>query len=230
MLKHPIEREILDILNSWSMNLSKSESNDINFDVSKHKYRNLYLKKTGEFLKIPQRLETQLFSKIVLGLSKQNEIDDKIIDEYLDWCFENYEIIIKKYKNFNLQNIANFSEHWNPNLFKQSTKKKCDLESLNDLKISDNVFLNCEKYGIPLVATKLSIEKNLEPKIIRKIIPEKLSSLTQDTLGLTKLRNMLRMTVENEPYFSEIIFSNYQKELKVFFDKFKGEPWCKDVI
>jgi hypothetical protein len=229
-MKHLLEDKIYDILNNWVENLSVAENNRINFDVSKHKYRNMYLKKTGEFLKIPQKLETQLFSKIVSGLNKNNEIDDLIIDQYLDWCFENYEIIIKKYKNFNLQNIANFSVFWYPGLIEAKNKQKIDLETLKEIQVSDNMFLNCEKFGVPLAVTKLAQEKSLSSEIIKKVIIEKLNELTSDTVGLSKLRNMLRTTVENAPYFSEIIFGDYQKDLKYFFDKFKGEPWCKDVI
>jgi hypothetical protein len=229
-MRHNLEKKIYEILNNWAENISPHKNIVVNFDVSKHKFRNLYSRKTGEFLKISQKLETQLFSKIVLELSKNNEVNEKLIDEYLDWCFENYEIIIKKYNVFNLQNIAKFSSLWKPNLFQPKEVKKICLDDLESINISENVFLNCEKYGVPLVSTKLAKEKNISARIAKALMIQKLTELTTDAIGLSKLRNMLRSTVENAPYFSELVMSDYRKELKTLFDKYKGEPWCKDVV
>jgi len=37
----------------------------------------------------------------------------------------------------------------------------------------------------------------------------------------------LRITVENAPYTSEVIFKNFKESLKEFFVYFTGEPWAR---
>jgi hypothetical protein len=201
------------------------ENHCVHYELSKNKFRNMYLKKTGEFLKISQKLESQLFSKIVSGLSQSHQVSEKLVDAYLDWSFENSEFFIKKYSAFNLMNIANFSEHWNIHLFKSSNSLTQKFNQLDDVNVSESIFKYCEKYGIPWVATKLAQEKNVSPDLIKKIMNEKLSLLTKDIREFDKLRNMLRKTVENAPYDADIIFNNYKNDLRHLFDNFAGEPW-----
>ena len=103
------EQALTVLLNHWYENLSPvDEQEKVVYEFSKNKFRNKYLAKTGEFLKITKRLETIQFNKICAGLSKNYPVDESLIDEYLEWCFDNYDFFMKKYKSFSLNSCANF--------------------------------------------------------------------------------------------------------------------------
>ena len=223
-----MDQTILFIANNWYENLNQIDENDqTSFEFSKSKFRDKYLKKTGEFLKLTKRVETICFKKIAFGLSSRYEVEESLIDEYLEWCFQNYDYFVKEYKAFNLTNIATFSSEWTKDFLNFNFNSKYSLNDLSDIEVNKSIFVCFEKYGIPLCVTKLAKEKNLKDSTIKELVLEKLKGLTNTKQDLLKLKNMLRVTVENSPYTSEIIFSDYEKSLKGFFIYFSEEPWCK---
>lgn len=221
-----LDQTILFIANNWYDNLTHiDECDHIKFECSKNKFRDRYLIKTGEFLKLTKKVETMCFKKIAFGLSENYEVDETLIDEYLNWCFDNYDFFIKEFKAFNLTNCANFSSEWTKDFLKFDFNSKFTLKDLDGIKISDSIFANFEKYGIPLCVTKLAEEKRLNEKQIKSIVLDKLETLTGNKNDLSKLKNMLRVTVENSPYTSEIIFNDIKKSFRKFFIYFNEEPW-----
>lgn len=223
------ERNLINILNNWYDNLEPIEDSDcVKYEFAKHKFRSFYLKKTGEFLKISQRTETAYFNKIASVLSCKYEVNDSLINQYLEWCFENYDIFIRKYSGFNLNSIALFAEHWSPDLYHFEETEKPNLNSLKNINVKElNIFDCFENFGIVLVATKLRNELNVSKNVIESKIKEKLTALTTNQENLSRLRNMLRITVEYGPYTSEVVFKNYKESLKDLFVYFTGEAWAK---
>lgn len=223
------ERNLIIILNDWYDNLQPVEESDcVKYEFAKHKFRSFYLKKTGEFLKISQRTESAYFNRIASVLSKKYEVNDALMNQYLEWCFENYDIFLKKYSGFNLNSIALFAENWSPDLYKFEETEKPTLNSLNNIYVKDlNIFECFENFGIALTATKLSNELKIPKTIIENKIKEKLITLTTNQENLNRLKNMLRITVENAPYTSEVIFKNFKESLKEFFVYFTGELWAR---
>jgi hypothetical protein len=227
MDKH-FEKSLVALLNNWHENLSQSDDHEIvTYEFAKNKFRNKYLAKTGEFLKITKRLETNQFNKICIGLAKNYEVDEKLIDEYLEWCFENYDFFIKKYKSFGLIPCANFASEWTKDFLKFNFSSKVTLHDLEEIEVHKSVLSYLEQYGVPLVSTKLQKEKNLNGDSLCNLIISKLQDLTKSKEGLSKLKNILRITVENAPYSPGILFSNYKKSLADLFIYFGDEPWCK---
>lgn len=224
-----LDKVMLDLVNNWHINLSEVDSNElVKFEYSKDKFRNKYASKTGEFLKITKKLEAYLFSKICFNLSKNYDFSEKLLDEYLEWCFDNYDFFVKKYKAFNLNNITSFSSEWRKNLFNFiSSKEKISFDDLNNLSVSQNVFFYFEQYGIPFAATKFLKETKLNKTQLSNMILDKLDSLTNTKEGLNKLKNMIRNTVENGPYDQSFLFHNYKKDLEKIFKYFSNEPWSK---
>jgi len=222
------EQSLIGTLNNWYDNLSSANNQEfVTFDFNKNKFSDKYLKKTGEFLKITKRLEIIQFNKICLGLSKNYSVDEELLDEYLDWCFDNYDFLIKKYKSFSLNACANFASEWTKDFLVFDIEEKLTLEDLKDIEVNKNMSLSFEKYGIPLASTKLQQEKQFEKESLSKVILQKLQVLTNSKEGLSKLKNMLRVTVENAPYSPEILFSDYKISLSDLFVYFGDEPWCK---
>ncbi len=222
-----LDLTILNIVNTWYENIQYGDAPDLfNFDFSQKKFRDRYLQKTGEFLKISKRVETMSFKKICFDLSSNYTVDESLVDEYLEWCFDNYDFFVKKYGSFTLSSCAQFAGEWNKEFLKFDFNNKITLSDLKDVDVHKNVFLSFEKYGIPLCATKLLVEKSAsEEKLVEAIIV-KLNDLTNSKENLSKLKNMLRVTVENAPYSSEIILHNYEKKLRSLFMYFNSEPWC----
>ncbi len=222
-----LDTQVLGIVNNWYSNVQYGDTPDLfNFDFSQKRFRDRYLQKTGEFLKISKRVETMSFKKICFDLSKNYQVDESLVDEYLEWCFENYDFFVKKYGSFSLSNCANFAGEWDKEFLKFDFNDKITLSDLRDVEVHKNILLAFEKYGIPLSTTKLLSEKPLAEDQLIKVVMQKLESLTNTKEDLTKLKNMLRVTVENAPYTSEIILHNYEKNLKSLFMYFSSEPWC----
>ena len=222
------EQALTGLLNHWYENLSPvDEQEKVVYEFSKNKFRNKYLAKTGEFLKITKRLETIQFNKICAGLSKNYPVDESLIDEYLEWCFDNYDFFMKKYKSFSLNSCANFASDWTKDFLKFDFNNKITLHDLKDIEVHKSMFSYFEQYGVALVATKLQEEKQFDKDFLCNLITQKLKELTNTKEGLSKLKNMLRITVENAPYSPEILFSDYKSSLSDLFVYFGNEPWCK---
>lgn len=222
-----LDDTIIKIVNQWRDNLSEITEQDIlKFDFSKNKFREKYLARTGEFVNLTKKMEAILFKKICLGLSENYEVTDKLLDEYLEWCFDNYDFFINKYKNFSLNSCANFSSQWTKEFLNFNFNDKVTLHDLENEQVSKNPYNYFEKYGIPLASTKLYQETHASKSALAQIIKQKLQLLTNNKENLSKLKNMLRVTVENAPYSPEILFSDYKKSLSEFFELF-NEPWCK---
>lgn len=221
------DQKIINILNNWYENLTIEESDFEKFVYTKGKFRDRYLMKTGEFLKITKRLEAVMFNRICAGLSQNYDISEDLLDQYLDWCFENYDFFIKKYKAFNLINCASFAAEWKKDFLKFDFNDKVTIEDLKDIEVKTNIFLYFEKYGVVLACEKLSMELDTSSKKLIPVIIDKLKTLTNSKTDLMRLKNMLRATVENGPYPSSYAFSDYSKSLSELFYYFKSEPWCK---
>lgn len=224
------EKNLVRILNNWYNGLSDSVDEDTvaRYTFAKHKFKTFYLNKTGEFLKVSQRTESAYFSKMADALSKKYVVSDELMNQYLEWCFENYDLFLKKYSGFNLNSISLFAENWSPELYKFEQEKKIEISDLDNISIKDVGVFDCfENFGIALTATKLKNDLRLTAPVIEKTIKEKLRTLTTNKEDLSRLKNMLRITVENSPYPSEIIFRNFKESLKEFFIYFSGEPWAK---
>lgn len=220
------EKNLIQLLNDWYDNLTLQESDYSRYTFAKGKFRERYLFKTGEFLKITRRTETVLFNRICAGLASNYEVTEDLIDQYLDWCFDNYEFFIKKYKAFNLNTCANYASEWNKQFLKFDFNDKISIEDLKDVDVKHNIFMSFEKYGIALAATKLQSDTNIHKAELKKMVVEKLNTLTKNKEGVNRLKNMLRITVENAPYPQSILFHDYSASLKDLFAYFKNEPWC----
>jgi len=221
-----LERKILNICNNWKHNLGEVDTKiSDSYEISKNKLRKLWVSKTGNFLKLSIQAEAIIFSHIVNNLSKNYVVTTDLIDEYLNWCFNHMDFLKEKYNEFSVNSIMKFAEIWDRGLFDMTLDEKVTLKSLQNVKVSSNIFMNCEKFGIALVATKLFQETNADKSIIISQFKNKLDLLSNNQEDLMKLKKMLMKTVENSPYSSEIIFSDYKESLKEFFDYFSGEPW-----
>jgi len=223
------ENKLVLILNDWYNELEPVEESDyVKFTFSKKKFKKMYLQKTGEFLNISQRTETVYFNKIAHNLSQNYTFTEELLDEFLVWCFTNYDYLIHKFKGFNLNSITALSKTWDKELFSfEDENVKKTLKDLKHINVSDNVFDCFEIYGIPLCATKLAREKNISKTQLETIVINKLRALTNKNDDLSRLKNMLRMTVENCPYSSEIVLRDYKNKLSEFFVYFSGEIWAK---
>lgn len=223
---NPLDSLILGIANNWYFTCEVSDETDFSkFEYNKNKFRDKYFKKTGEFLRITKRLEGYCFSKISYGLSLNYTFTEELLDQYIDWCFENYDFFAKKYKGFSLNAIVQFAPEWHKDFLKFKEDDKITMADLADVCVSDNVFYNFEKYGIPLAATKLCLEKEVQPKAMEPMIVAKLKDFLKTQDGLQRTGNMLRKTVENGPYSTQICFANYRNTLSELFQYFSNEPW-----
>lgn len=231
------EKDIIDILNNWRKSCSNGDDSvyiDQNehqeFTYSKNKFKSLYLSRTGEFLKISQKLETLCFNKICFNLSQSNDFSEQLLNDYLIWCFDNHEFLLHRYKKFDINVVTQFSSEWNPSYINTNVATKPTLGELDGLSVSKNILLHCEKYGVVLVLNKLIQEldgKNISTPILQKTIIEKIECLTSSNVDLARLRNILRSTVENEPYINGLVFLNYKTKLSHLFKYFSSEPWAK---
>jgi len=220
------EGKLVLALNSWYENLESVEDTDfVKYEFAKNKFRTLYLKKTGEFLNITQRAQVVAFNKIAHGLSENFEFTDALLNEYLEWCFDNYDFFLKKRKGFNLNTIAHFAKEWDQDLLKFEYDAKVTYKDLKEVDVKENIFISFETYGIPFAATKLSTEVANDQRQLKQTIRTKLDTLTNTKEDLARLRNMLRSTVENGPYESGIMFHDYRLCFEDLFSYFPGEPW-----
>jgi|694.fasta_scaffold05695_8 hypothetical protein len=221
------EKDLINVLNNWHINLTPVSESDIQkYKYSKNKFRNLYLVKTGQFLKITQLCETVCFNRICDQLSKNYFFTEDLLNEYLEWCFTNYDFFLRKYNQFTLNDVVKFSGQWSRDFLDFEFESKTIYEDLANINVQSGIFLAFETYGIPFAATKLAEEKSTSGSVLCPKVMTKLKELTTSADNLSRLKNMLRVTVENGPYSSEILFNDYKNSLSEFFLYFKNEPWC----
>lgn len=222
-----LDRTILDIVNNWNRNLSfdTEESECVKYESHKNKFREKYMRKTGQFLQISKKIESCIFNKICHGLSQNYTFSEDLLDKYIDWSFDNYDFFVKQYKIFNLNSMSIFASEWKDDFLVFEDSKKVTYDSLSTIDISKGVFGYCEQFGIPFSVTKLSESHKGKKEDIKQIIYNKLLLMTKTNDGLNRLKNMLRTTVENGPYDKIYIFHDYRTSLRDLFKYFSKEPW-----
>lgn len=222
-----IDKTVLNIVNTWRSECEPIDEIEIEqYSYQKNKFKEKYFQKFNEYLNISKRVEAVCFKKIASALSKRYKVDDNLIDKYLDWCFDNYDFFIKKFNHFNLVSITSFSIHWKKELNDLEFQIKTSYDDISSLMVSQNVFYYCEQYGIPYVVTKLLEENPNKKNVLMDVFHKKLYEMTKSSEGISRIKNMLRKTVELGPYSKSIKFSNYAQDLKDYFKFFKSEPWC----
>jgi hypothetical protein len=225
-----LDRKVLEIVNNWHSNRSEVQETDFQkFTVPKKKFSEKYMEKTGKALNINTRIEAHKFNQICNSLSQNYSFSENLLDEYLDWCFENYEFFIKKYNIFSLNTVALYASDWRRG-YLVFDDLKTTYDDISSIVVSQNFFHYCEKYGIVLITEKLLNEKRTKKKEILEAVKVKVKELPRTNEGMNRLKNILRITVENEPYKKEYALYDYRKIFKDSFKYFSKEPWCNPKV
>lgn len=219
---------LIGVLNDWYDNLDTSvEIQPVEkYEFSKSKFRDRYFQKTGENLRLSKSVESQLFSKIYLNLSKKYNVTEELIDNFLDWCFDNYVFFVRKYGEFCLNSCVKFSADWDIELLNYKSEDKTQIHNITEEDAAKSIFYNFEKFGIPIFSTYFCDKNKISKNAFESKVKEKLSVLLKKQSDMNRLANMLRKTVENAPYDESFLFHDYKHSLKEFYKYFKKEPWC----
>lgn len=223
------EDELIQVVNSWHQNINIQEQKEEECEslvYTRNHFANMFKEKTGESLNISKRVENICYKRIQSGLSKKNKFSEKILNSYIDWCFDNIPLFVERYGVFNLSSCAKYAPEWDQNLNLIEIKRKYSIDDLHKTTVSNGIFDAFKQYGIPLSSTKLMIEKHHKESAVKQTILLKLRELTKNQVGLNTLRTMLMATVEHSPYESFVMFGNHTKTLEEFYSYFSHESWC----
>lgn len=151
--------------------------------------------------------------------------------KFLDWCFVNKEVIIKKFGHFLLMNLPSFLNRYYQDVIVSDHKAPLiavfeEVEALANAGKSKEIY---SKYGIPVASTYYMNYKNIKESEIASGLQKLFSSLSDGTLEEKKLlESMFQKSITRSPYIEGFVMLDWRQTFQDIAEKFKDETWWRD--
>jgi len=151
--------------------------------------------------------------------------------KFIDWCFVNKEVMIKKTGHFLLMNLPSFLNRYYQDVVVSDHKTPLiaiydEIEILANAGKSKEIY---SKYGIPAASTYYMQTKSIEEKDIISGLQKLFLSLNEGTLEDRKLlESIFQKSISRSPYLDGFIMLEWREIFQDLAAKFKDETWWRD--
>ena len=205
-------------------------SNKILFSWKTRDYTSYFTVKYKEIFELEYKLsyesDAKIINQILLFLQSLGTDYKQHCKKFIDWCFENRDLIIKRSQYFTLLTCKNFINEYIQFAMmdiKNETNQKTTIEydflsDLDKLYNEKKMLMSLKRYGIVIIATYLFYQKKLT---LDQII-ENINKLNLEESDYEKIS---RTTIIRSPYLDEMILKNWRELFEKF--KFWDLPWWR---
>lgn len=174
--------------------------------------------------KISYESDTKIINQISMFLKSLGINPSTHSKLFIDWCFENKDMIMKRKQYFTLNNCKDFmNEYLQTALINiKQENEQIDFDYLKDLNALFNdkkMLIALKRYGIVIVSTYLQNHKNFS---IDKLI-DNINKLNLEALDYEKIA---RTTIMRSPYNDDMAMRNWRDLFEQF--KFNDCNWWRD--
>lgn len=164
-------------------------------------------------------------------------MDDNLLNKnewtkkFIDWCFLNKEVIMKKSGHFLLMEFPHFLNRFYQDVIMTNTVNSqievfTEIDTLAKGGRSKEIY---SKYGIPVACTYYANYRNVPKNDLidgTKIFLSRLSSGGADEKKL--LSDIIQKSISRSPYLPEFELLDWRALFSEIVDKFKEETWWRD--
>ena len=169
---------------------------------------------------------------IIADFMEDNQLDkNEWTKKFIDWCFVNKEVMIKKNGHFLLMNLPSFLNRYYQDVVVSDHKTPL-INIYDEVVILANAGKSKEiysKYGIPAASTYYMQTKNISEKDIISGLQKLFQSLSEGTIEDRKLlESIFQKSITRSPYIQEFAVLDWREIFQDLADKFKDETWWRD--
>jgi hypothetical protein len=183
------------------------------------------------FYKITYTSDNKIMNSISDFMEDNNLAKNEWTKKFLDWCFVNKEVMVKKTGHFLLMNLPSFLNRYYQDVVISNHKTPLisifsDVDLLAKQGKSKEIY---SKYGIPTASTYYKYSKNIEDDQIESGLKKLFVSLAEGTAEDKKLlESIVQKSISRSPYISDFIMLDWRETFQDIVDKFKDETWWRD--
>ena len=174
--------------------------------------------------KVSYESDTKIVNQILMFLRSLGINYHQHTRNFIDWCFDNKEIVVKRKQFFTLNNCKDFIneylQHAMVNIKNDDDQIDYDyLSDLNTLFNEKKMLIALKRYGIVIISTYL---KNHKDFTTEKLI-DNINKLKLDYADYEKIA---RTTIMRSPYNDDMEMKDWRNLFSQF--KFIDETWWRD--
>ena len=151
--------------------------------------------------------------------------------KFLDWCFVNKEVIVKKFGHFLLMNLPSFLNRYYQDVVVSDHKTPL-IPVFEEIQILANAGKSKEmysKYGIPAASTYYNQTKNIKEEDIIGGLHKLFNTLSEGSAEDKKLlENIIQKSITRSPYISGFVLLDWRQTFQDIVEKFKDETWWRE--
>jgi len=173
--------------------------------------------------KLSYESDTKIINQLLMFLKSLGVDHQKHCKNFISWCFDNKEMIMKRSQYMTLNNCKEFINEYLQYAILEIKKEDSHIEydylsDLNKLFEEKKMLIALKRYGIVIVSSYLFYSKNFS---VEKII-ENIKKLNLETEDYEKIS---RTTILRSPYFDKMIMKDWRQLFNNF--KFEDANWWR---
>jgi len=183
------------------------------------------------FYKITYTSDNKIINNISDFMEDNNLSKNEWTKKFLDWCFVNKEVMVRKSGHFLLMNLPSYLNRYYQDVI--ISDHKTPLISIYDeVKAMANDGKSKEmysKYGIPAASTYYAQSNNIEETAIINGLKKLFATLSEGTMEDKKLlENIFQKSITRSPYIEGFVLVDWRETFQDIVEKFKEETWWRD--
>jgi hypothetical protein len=190
-----------------------------------------FKKNFSGFYKVTYTSDNKIINTISDFMEDNNLQKNEWTKKFIDWCFVNKEVMIKKNGHFLLMNLPSFLNRYYQDVVVSDHKTPL-INIYDEVVILANAGKSKEiysKYGIPAASTYYMQTKNISEKDIISGLQKLFQSLSEGTIEDRKLlESIFQKSITRSPYIQEFAVLDWREIFQDLADKFKDETWWRD--
>jgi hypothetical protein len=190
-----------------------------------------FKKNFNGFYKVTYTSDNKIINTISDFMEDNSLSKNEWTKKFIDWCFVNKEVMIKKNGHFLLMNLPSFLNRYYQDVVVSDHKTPLipiydEIEVLANAGKSKEIY---SKYGIPAASTFYMQTKNIQEKDIISGLQKLFLSLSEGTIEDRKLlESIFQKSITRSPYIDDFALLDWREIFQDLADKFKDETWWRD--
>ena len=201
-------------------------------------FAELYFTQTGGTYKKTYASDNSIFAEIGKFMTSNGLQKQEWTKKFIDWSFQQRELIIKKSGHFLPATIRNYLNHFYQEevipKIEEDTIERSYFEStiLDDIKEADEEGKSSEiylRFGIPIASTYYLQYRGFKLETVEKGLALFIKSLASGNVeSKEKLSQMFQRSIMKSPYPEDFSELDWRVKYKQYCDKYSKENWWRE--
>jgi hypothetical protein len=169
----------------------------------------------------------------ILGFMEDNNLEKNVYTKkFLDWCFENKDMVVSIHGHFLLNTIKDLLNRYYQDQIIPQNKILTLIDIIDDIHEMFNNNLHREiylKFGIPIACTYFVNHQNYELSDVIENSRKLFMVMIKGNADQKKLLGeIFQKSISRSPYIKNMLMMDWRSEFSDMTERYKKEIWWKD--